>query len=326
MPRLLPQFLIAALACATLAGASGAQSSKKTVPPDASSSTQKGLSLAEAGHCREALPILKKYAPLAAEKQLKVKGGLAAVRCGLALDQVDDVVNVLLWLTREFPADPDVLYVSTHTYSDLSTRFALQLGRTAPLSHQARELDAESLEEQAKWDDAAAEYKLILKQEPDLPGIHYRLGRVILSRPATATTVEDARTEFQAELKIDPKNAGAEYVLGELSRQSEQWEDAIEHFSRASKLDASFADAFLGLGSSLNSAGRYAEAIPPLETEVRLRPANPTGHYQLTIAYSRTGRKQDAAQELALFQQTSEKALKEMHRESRRPQEPAPPQ
>jgi tetratricopeptide (TPR) repeat protein len=326
MQRLLREFLIAALACGTLAGASGAQSSKKTVPPDASSTTQKGLSLAEGGRCREALPILKKYAPLAAERQLKVKGGLAAIRCGLALDQVEDVVNVVLWLTREFPSDPDVLYVSTHTYSDLSARFALQLGRTAPLSHQARELNAESLEAQAKWDDAAAEYKQILKQEPDLPGIHYRLGRVILSRPATATTAEDARAEFQAELKIDSKNAGAEYVLGELSRQAQQWEDAIEHFSRASKLDANFGDAFLGLGFSLNSAGRYAEAIPPLETEVRLQPANPTGHYQLTIAYSRTGRKEDAAKEMALFQQTSEKALKEIHGESQQPQEPAPPQ
>jgi len=325
MQRLLREFLIAALACATLAGASGAQSPQKAVPLDASSSTQKGLSLAEGGRCREALPILKRYAPRAAEKQLKVKGGLAAVRCGLALDQVDDVVSVLLWLTREFPADPDVLYLSTHTYSDLSTRFALQLGRMAPLSHQARELNAEALESQGRWDDAAAEYKQILKQEPGLPGIHYRLGRVILSRPATATTAEDARTEFQAELQIDPKNAGAEYVLGELSRGSQQWEDAIEHFSRASRLDANFADAFLGLGFSLNSAHRYAEAIPPLETEVRLQPANPTGHYQLAISYHKIGREQDAAREMALFQQTSDKA-KEMQGEVQHPQEPAHPQ
>ena len=320
MPRLTRGFLVVTLACGTLTGLATAQSGTKTAAQDTSSPVQKGLSLAEGGRCREALPLLKKSAPLTSDKQLKRKAGLATVRCGLSLNQVDAVLNALLWLNREFPSDPDVLYVTTHAFSDLSTRAALQLANTAPLSTQARELNAESLESQAKWDEAAAEYNQILKQQPDLPGIHYRLGRIILSRPPSPTTVEDARNEFQEELKVDPNNAGAEYILGELSRQAQQWDDAIEHFSRASKLDANFADAFLGLGFSLNSAGRYAEAIAPLETEVKLRPANPTGHYQLTIAYGKTGRKQDAEREMALFQQTSEKALKESHGEGQPPQ------
>jgi tetratricopeptide (TPR) repeat protein len=236
------------------------------------------------------------------------------------LNQTDAAVNALLWLNRDFPSDPDVLYVTTHAYSDLSTRAALQLAGTAPLSVQAHELNAEALESQGKWDEAAAEYNLILKQQPGLPGIHFRLGRIILSKPSTPATVEEARNEFQAELKIDPNNAGAEYILGELSRQAQQWDDAIEHFSRASKLDANFADAFLGLGFSLNAAGRYMEAIPPLEIGVKMRPANPTGHYQLTVAYGKTGRKQDAEREMVLFQQASEKALKETHGEAQQPQ------
>jgi tetratricopeptide (TPR) repeat protein len=326
MQRLYCRFLVAALACGTLAGASDSQSSTKTPSSGTNSSPQKGLSLAQQGHCREALPILKKFAPLTTDKQLKLKVGLATVRCALSLEQADAAVNALLWLNREFPSDPDVLYITTHAYSDLSARSAMQLARTAPLSYQAHELNAETLETQGKWDEAAAEYNQILKQQPDLPGIHYRLGRIILSRPSTPTTAEDARNEFQAELKIDPNNAGAEYVLGELARQAQQWDDAIAHFSRASKLDANFADAFLGLGFSLNSASRYAEAIPPLETAVRLQPANPTGHYQLTIAYGKTGRKQEAEREMALFQQTSEKALKEMHGEGQQSKEPAHPQ
>ncbi len=314
------RFLVLTLACGILTGLVAAQAGPKTAAVDTSSSTQKGLGLAETGHCREALPILKKSAPLTSDKQLKLRAGLATVRCGLSLNQPDAAVNALLWLNRDFPSDPDVLYVTTHAYSDLSTRAALQLAGTAPLSVQAHELNAEALESQGKWDEAAAEYNVILKQQPGLPGVHYRIGRIILSRPPTPATVEAARNEFQAELKIDPNNAGAEYILGELSRQAQQWDDAIEHFSRASKLDASFADAFLGLGFSLNAAGRYMEAIPPLEIGVKLRPANPTGHYQLTVAYGKTGRKQDAEREMALFQQTSEKALKETHGEAQQPQ------
>jgi tetratricopeptide (TPR) repeat protein len=220
---------------------------------------------------------------------------------------MDATVNALLWLNREFPSDPEVLYVTTHAFSDLSTRAALQLAGSAPYSIPALQLNAEALESQGKWDQAAAQYNQILKQQPDLPGMHFRLGRIILSRPATPTTPDDARTELLAELKIDPNNVDAEYLLGELSRQAQQWEGAIEHFSRASKLDANFADAFLGLGFSLNSMGRYADAIPPLETGVKLQPANPMGHYQLAIAYNHVGRKEDAKREAQLQKEAADK-------------------
>ena len=242
------------------------------------------------------------------------------VRCGLQSNQTEAAVSALLWLNREFPTDPDVLYVTTHAFSDLSTRAALQLATTAPLSTQARELNAESLESQGKWDEAAAQYNLILKQQPGLQGIHYRLGRIILSKPPAPTTADDARTEFQAELKINPHNAGAEYVLGELSRQAQQWDDAIEHFSRASSLDASFADAFLGLGFALNSVSRYAEAIPPLQRGVKLQPENPTGHYQLAIAYNGVGRKEDAKLEVRLQKEAEEKIEQARQKASEVPQ------
>src|SRR5207249_1885227 len=103
----------------------------KPTPVDASSA-QKGLTLAEGGHCQQALPILRKAAPLATDKELKMKAGLATVRCGLQLNQTDVVVNALVWLNRDFPSDPDVLYVTTHAYSDLSTRAALHLAGSAP--------------------------------------------------------------------------------------------------------------------------------------------------------------------------------------------------
>ena len=314
------RFLVLTLALGILVGSGAAQSGTKGAATDASSAAQRGIRLVDEGRCQEALPVLKKATPLTSDKQLKIKAGLAMVRCGLQSNQTEAAVNALLWLNREFPTDPDVLYVTTHAFSDLSTRAALQLATTAPLSTQARELNAESLESQGKWDEAAAQYELILKQRPGLPGMHYRLGRIILSKPPTPTTADDARSEFQAELKIDPHNAGAEYVLGELSRQAQQWDDAIEHFSRASSLDASFADAFLALGFALNSVSRYAEAIPPLQTGVRLQPANPTGHYQLAIAYNGVGRKEDAQREVRLQKEAEDKIEQARQKASEVPQ------
>ena len=178
----------------------------------------------------------------------------------------------------------------------------------APNSYQAHKLNAESLELQGKWDAAAKEYKLVLEQNPRLPGIHFLLGRLLLSKPDPApSAAEEAKREFQQELEIDPSNAGAEYVLGELARQESQFPEAIAHFSRATKLDAGFGDAFLGLGAALISTKKFSEAISPLETAVKLEPQNPGAHYNLAIALSRAGRKQEAEREFAVHRQMTQK-------------------
>jgi Flp pilus assembly protein TadD len=48
------------------------------------------------------------------------------------------------------------------------------------------------------------------------------------------------------------------------------------------------------LGISLTSTRKFAEAVAPLETYVRMQPEDPSGHYQLAIAYERTGNKEGA--------------------------------
>src|SRR5438132_8434975 len=224
----------------------------KTASSSASSVTfERALRLAQSGRCEDALPVLKKVLLPGGDRDVRRTAGLAGIRCAMVLNQSDPAIELLRMLNREFPRDPEVLYVSVHTYSDLSTRAAQQLATTAPNSAQAHELNAESLEVQGKWDLAEKEYQAVLQQNPRQPGIHFRLGRLLLSKPNPPPTVaDDAKKEFQQELGIDPNNAGAEYVLGELARQAQQLDEAIQHFSRAAKLDAGFGDAFLGLGAS----------------------------------------------------------------------------
>jgi predicted Zn-dependent protease len=215
-------------------------------------------------------------------------------------------VRALLELNRAFPRDPEVLFNTIHYYSDLASRASQELAASAPTSAQAEQLEAESLESQGDLDKAATEYRKILEQYPQRRGIHYRLGRLLLSK--TPPDVENAKKELNEELKADPNNAAAEFVLGETARQAGEWDDAVAHFARASKIDAGFQEAYLALGMSLNSAGRFADAVSPLETYVKLQPADPAGHYQLGTAYARTGHKQEAQREMALQQQTAAKS------------------
>jgi tetratricopeptide (TPR) repeat protein len=299
---------VLSFACGTLPAATLVAQSKPTASPDSTQSLRKGLDLAKAGRCHEALPLLRKSSGPIEDKSLKRDAGLAGVRCGLFANQPESVTEFLRALNRDFPRDPEVLYVSVHAYSDLSTRAAQELARFAPSSYPAHELNAESLELQGKWDDAAKEYEGILKQNPDLPGIHFRIGRLLLSKPNPPADVGvQARKEFEQELKIDPSNAEAEYVLGELARQDQQWDDAVKHFGRASQLDAGFGDAFLGLGASLIATKKFSEAVPALEAAVKLQPTNPVAHYNLATAYSRTGKKAEADKEFAIHRQMTQK-------------------
>jgi tetratricopeptide (TPR) repeat protein len=269
---------------------------------------ERAIKLAQNGRCEEALPALRRASQPGTDKTVRRTAAFAGVRCAMLINQTGAAVDFLQMLNREFPGDPEVLFVSVHTYSDLSTKAAQQLAMTAPNSIEGHKLNAEALEAQGKWDAAEKEYKAILAQNPQLPGIHFLLGRLLLSKPdAGPTAGEEAKKEFQAELKIDPSNAGAEYVLGEMARQDSQWDDAIQHFSRATKLDAGFGDAFLGLGSALLSAKRFSDAIPPLQTAVKLEPRNPGAHYNLATALTRAGRREEADKEFAIHRQMTQK-------------------
>jgi tetratricopeptide (TPR) repeat protein len=299
-PRSLPFILIAVL----VTGVYGAAQIGNKDIPDASTAARKAISQAESGHCDTALPGLEKAIRQASDQDLKRKAGLAGVHCAMTLGQTDTALKFLQFLARGFPGDPEVLYAEVHAYSDLSTDASQRLAKDAPSSPQAHELLAEAYEAQGKWDAAESEYRALAEQNPKLPGIHFRLGRLLLSKPNPSPTVaEEATREFQKELSIDPSNAGAEYVLGELARQNENWEDAVAHFSKAAKLDPQFGEAFLGLGVSLISLKRYADAIEPLQMAIKLEPRNPDAHYQLATAYFRAGRKQDGDREFALHKQ-----------------------
>ena len=296
-----PVFLFAALS--SLAAQAPPQRS-----PAAGPDPVRVAKLLETGHCPEALPLAKKAYSRAADLDLKRRVGAGGVRCAMEMNDTAAAADLIAILYRDFPRDPDILYLTVHTYSDLSLRASQALLFTNPAAYQVHQLNAEAMEAQEKWDEAAEEYRMVLKTDPSLPGIHYRLGRLLLSKPETPTAKAEARKEFEEELKVNPSSAGAEFVLAELARQAENYPEAIDRFTKATKLDAMFADAFIGLGRSLLDAQKGAEAVPPLERAEKLQPDNPTVHFLLANAYRRSGRQADADREVEAHRVTSQKA------------------
>ena len=162
------------LSTTAIAEAQGANSAASSAP-----SAERAINLAESGHCTEALPLLKKSIRQITDKELKKRAGLDGLHCAMTHNMPYESLTFLDALNRDFPRDPEVLYAATHAFSDLSLMTSQQLAREAPFSYQVHLLNAEALETQGKWDEAAAEYRKILEINPMLPGVHARLGREI---------------------------------------------------------------------------------------------------------------------------------------------------
>jgi tetratricopeptide (TPR) repeat protein len=304
-----------ALACLLFCSVcSGQAPVKSQATPSQQTVSQHAIALAEGGHCREALPLLKKSIHQVTDRDLKKRIGFLGLNCAMTHNAPYDSLDFLAALNREFPRDPEILYAAAHAFSDLSLRASQDLVREAPFSYQVHELNAEALETQGKSQEAAAEYQKIIDINPMLPGIHARMGRVLLSgAQPSSEAVAHAKKNFEEELQIDPNNAAAEYVLGELAKDNSDFPTAIRHYTRATKIDSGFAEAYLGLGAALVATKQFSDAVPPLETYEKFAPDSPTGHYQLALAYAGAGRKDDANREAALQRETA-KSLEQVKR------------
>src|ERR1700756_4003541 len=123
------------------------------------STAERAITLAESGHCSEALPLLKKTIRQTANKDLQKRMGLVGLHCAMTHNEPYESLTFLDVLTREFSRDPEALYSATHAFSDLSLMTSQQLAREAPFSYQVHLLNAEALELQVKWSEAVTEYK-----------------------------------------------------------------------------------------------------------------------------------------------------------------------
>ena len=249
LPRWKAAFLLSLAGCLWSASIALCQQPKAGAATQPALTPEKALALAKQGRCRESISALKRALTSQVAPDTKKEIGVVGVRCSLAVDDRDSALDFIRFLHKQFPLDPDVLFVVTHAYSDLSTSTAQDLGRTAPQSFAAHKLNAEALETQGKWEPAQLEYEWMIQKEPNTPGIHFLLGRLLLSRPdAGPNAMERAKQEFLKEIQIDPNNAGAIYILGELDRREQKWDEAISRYTQAVKVDPNLGGSVPGLG------------------------------------------------------------------------------
>src|SRR5262249_47401795 len=156
-----------------------------------------------------------------------------------------------------------VLYHAGRLFANYAYLSTVKIAEVAPNSLWLHLADGEAKESQGRAEAAIKEYKEVLSLQPNRPGIHYRIGRVLLTRGQQAVednaSLAEALKEFELELQLDTTNANAAYEAGEIHRKSARFDRALELFTQATKYYPDFAEAHLGLGRTLVSLGKAEE-------------------------------------------------------------------
>ena len=105
---------------------------------------------------------------------------------------------------------------------------------------------------------------------------------------------EQARKEYEAALRLNPKLAQAHVNLGNLLAETGEREKALAHYQAGVELKPNALLPRLNLGTVLVELGRFPEAMSQYERAARLDPASPQPRYLMGKAQLRQGRDAEA--------------------------------
>jgi tetratricopeptide (TPR) repeat protein len=225
--------------------------------------------------------------------------GLALAECHVAHNRLEAALPVVLELQKQFPSDADVLYEAARVHMKAWNDVVFRMYQKMPASYRVNQISAEIFEVQGRYPEAVAEYRKAIQKNPSAINLHFRLGRALLMQSHSPDALNEARKEFDAELKLNPSDAVAEYEVGQILIAENKPEEAAPRFERALALSPDFTEALLALAKERANRKRYDDAIQFLERAVHLQPANESAHYNLMLAYRNAGRTADALREKA---------------------------
>src|SRR4051794_35107697 len=140
---------------------------------------------------------------------------------------------------------------------------------------------AERLEEQDKWEEAAAAYRQILKIDArSIPALN-RLGALSVRQEK----YREGLKYYGEALKLNPYEFGTNLNMGIACIKMQDFRAAIAPLERAVKADPSHFQARELLGVALVAQDDYARAIPHLEKAAALSPQDHGTLYLLNRSY-----------------------------------------
>ncbi|MGB7284727.1 MAG: tetratricopeptide repeat protein [Candidatus Acidiferrum sp.] len=136
-----------------------------------------------------------------------------------------------------------------------------------------------------------------------LPLAHELLGELYLYH----SQINEATSEFQKELEINPGYAAAYYKLADSYSRVQKFDEAERLLQRSIWLDPTSTGPYILLGKVLEKKGETQLAVRALQRALAMDPNNPIPHHLLGEAYRDLGKNDDADRELKLAGQLEDR-------------------
>ena len=155
-----------------------------------------------------------------------------------------------------------------------------------------------ALLEQFKYREAAAEFRQALKVEPSLALARVNLGIALYNLP----DLDAALRELKAAAVALPDSPQVHYMLGLIAKSQNRAVDGIAEFQRALQIDARDPGANINIGQLQMQQRKYPEAIAAFRIALASEPASVTATYNLAMALTRSGDRQEGQTMMQKFQ------------------------
>jgi tetratricopeptide (TPR) repeat protein len=215
-----------------------------------------------------------------------------------SLNRNSDALRQYEILLQQDPNDKETLYQLIRFLKSTTLEAINQLGTLDPDSDFMHVLKAETYSTQEKYLDAEKEYKIVLRNNPNFPGVHFALGETYWKNVQYA----EAAQEFRLALQEDPNHPMANYYLGDLLVKNQKSDEAVPLLEIAVAANPNFMMAYFELGKCYIAQGKLPEALRLLLKAEELEPNDKSIQYQLAQLYSKLKDPEKSKQHMDLFE------------------------
>jgi len=155
-----------------------------------------------------------------------------------------------------------------------------------------------------KYDDARREYQSVVDEYPSYPNIHYAYGRFLVDVNDANAGIE----QFKLELQNQPNDVNSRLEIAAALYKMDS-AAGVPFAEDAAKLNSNLPFAHYLLGLLYVDIANFESAVPQLEIAEKAFPRDARLQLALASAYSRVGRKQDAAKARATYERLSKEPV-----------------
>jgi tetratricopeptide (TPR) repeat protein len=251
----------------------------------------------------------EKVFTLASSADFRIRVASALLEAG----QPDGALKALQGLSSADSGSAEAAYWRARCYEKLATAAYFRLYQADPDSYRVHQLMGDL--EAAKGDDAKAieEYRAAIALKPSGPNLHYSLGHLLWKD----LKVPEARVEFEAELAMNPRHAGALNDLGNTYLFEHQPNKGLPYLLRALSANPGNADIHRDLGTAYSELGDLHKAEEHFKIAVT-NDHDGAVHYKLARVYQALGEKEKAAREFALSSTLNRESHEKLEKQTER--------